>query len=94
MVEALQHKGFSFVEIISPCPPYYGRRNRQGEAVDELRYYRENIVIDNDASLDDLDVDFRGKLVVGKFVDKEMPTFLDKLQGEVIPRAQEAAARG
>jgi 2-oxoglutarate ferredoxin oxidoreductase subunit beta len=93
MVEALQHKGFSFVEIISPCPVYYGRRNRQGEAIDELRYYRENIVIDNDASLDELDVDFRGKLVVGKFVDKQMPTFLDKLQGEVIPKAQEAAAR-
>jgi 2-oxoglutarate ferredoxin oxidoreductase subunit beta len=95
MVEALNHKGFSFVEVVSPCPVYYGRRNRHGEAVDELRYYRENIVIDNDAPLDELEIDFRGKLVVGKFVDKEMPTFYDKLHGELIPRAQEAmTARG
>jgi 2-oxoglutarate ferredoxin oxidoreductase subunit beta len=94
MVEALNHKGFSFVEIVSPCPVYYGRRNRRGEAVDELRYYRENITIDNDASLDDLDIDFSGRLVVGKFVDKEEPTFHDKLHGELIPRAQQTAARG
>ncbi len=94
MVEALNHKGFSFVEIVSPCPVYYGRRNRLGEAVDELRYYRENIVIDNEASLDDLDIDFQGKLVVGKFVDIEKPTFYDKLHGELIPRAQKAATRG
>ena len=93
MVEALNHKGFSFVEVISPCPVYYGRRNRRGEAVDELRFYRENIVVDNDAPLEELDIDFQGDLVVGKFVDIERPTFYDKLQGELIPRAQEAVYR-
>ncbi|HKZ76324.1 MAG TPA: 2-oxoacid:ferredoxin oxidoreductase subunit beta [Actinomycetota bacterium] len=94
MVEALQHKGFAFVEIVSPCPTYYGRRNQLGEAIDELRHYRENTVVQNFASPDELDLALSGKIVVGKFVEKERPTFLDLLQQRVVPRAQEALARG
>src|SRR3990172_5279150 len=94
MVEALQHKGFAFVEIVSPCPTYYGRRNQLGEAIDELRHYRENTVVQNFASPDELDLALSGKIVVGKFVEKERPTFLDLLQQGVVPRAQEALARG
>ncbi len=30
--EALREPGFSLVEVASPCPTYYGRFNRQGEA--------------------------------------------------------------
>jgi|TARA_Y100000310_G_scaffold190541_1_gene190514 2-oxoglutarate ferredoxin oxidoreductase subunit beta len=94
MVEALEHRGFSFVEIVSPCPVYYGRRNRLGEAVDELRYYRENTIVRNSADLEDLDLILSGQIVVGKFVDKDRPTLIDLLQGRVVERAQEAAARG
>lgn len=94
MVEALNHKGFSFVEVVSPCPVYYGRRNRRGEAKQELTYYRENIVIDDNASWDDLDIDFGGKLVVGNFVNKERPVFHEQMRDEMIPRAQKAAGRG
>ena len=92
MVEALQHKGFAFVEIVSPCPVYYGRRNRLGEAIDELRYYRENTVVENFASLDDLALDLSGRIVVGKFVEKERPTFADLLNERLVPMAQEAMA--
>lgn len=90
MVEALQHKGFAFVEIVSPCPVYYGRRNRLGEAVDELRYYRENTVIQNWAPVEELDLDLGGKIIVGKFIEKEKPTFMDLMQEGVIGRAQGA----
>jgi 2-oxoglutarate ferredoxin oxidoreductase subunit beta len=92
MVEALLHKGFSFVEIVSPCPVYYGRRNRLGEAVDELRYYRENTVVENFAPLEALDLALNERIVVGKFVEKERPTFMDLLTERVIPKAQEALA--
>jgi 2-oxoglutarate ferredoxin oxidoreductase subunit beta len=92
MVEALHHKGFSFVEIVSPCPVYYGRRNRLGEAVDELRYYRENTVVENLAPLEALDLALNEKIVVGKFVEKERPTFMDLITERVIPKAQEALA--
>jgi 2-oxoglutarate/2-oxoacid ferredoxin oxidoreductase subunit beta len=93
MVEALGHKGLAFVEIISPCPVYYGRRNRLGEAIDELRYYKEHTVVENFAPLDALDLALNEEIVVGKFVEKERPTFADLLNERLVPMAQEAMAR-
>lgn len=92
MVEALGHKGFAFVEIISPCPVYYGRRNRLGEAVDELRYYKQHTVVENFAPLEALDLALNEGIVVGKFVEKERPTFADLLNERLVPMAQEAMA--
>jgi len=93
MVEALGHKGFAFVEIVSPCPVYYGRRNRLGEAIDELRYYRERTTVQNFAALDELDLALNEEILVGKFVDEERATYLDLLEEHLIPKAQEALRR-
>lgn len=40
-IKAITHKGFSVVEVLSQCPTYYGRKNRLGDAVDMLNYYKE-----------------------------------------------------
>jgi len=40
----IRNKGFSLIEAISICPTYYGRKNRKGNAVDMLRYQRDNAV--------------------------------------------------
>jgi pyruvate/2-oxoacid:ferredoxin oxidoreductase beta subunit len=32
--KALTKKGFTFIEVITPCPEQYGRRNRMGEIMD------------------------------------------------------------
>ncbi|MBI2237760.1 MAG: 2-oxoacid:ferredoxin oxidoreductase subunit beta [Actinobacteria bacterium] len=93
MVEALRHKGFAFVEIISPCPVYYGRKNRLGEAVDELRYYKEKTVVHNFAPLKECDLSLGGQIVVGKFVEEERPTFLDLVREEIVPKAEAALPR-
>ena len=34
--EAIRHKGFSVVEVMSPCPTYFGRKNKEGGAVDMM----------------------------------------------------------
>ena len=39
--EALLHSGFSFVEVISPCPTVYGRRNQLGSGLEIVKYYQE-----------------------------------------------------
>ncbi len=44
IAEALENRGFSFVEAVAQCPVYYGRRNRLGTAVDMLKYYRDHAV--------------------------------------------------
>ncbi len=81
--EALLKRGFSLVEIISPCPTAYGRRNRKPTGLEHMRYYRDNSIIDNDADLKTADISLNGKIIVGKFVDIERPTFSD-LQQEAI----------
>ncbi len=82
MVEALNHKGFSFVEVVSPCPVYYGRRNRLGEAVDELRYYREHTIVEPSSPLEEAGIgELGGDIKVGKFLETELPTLEERLAG-------------
>ena len=79
MIEALHHEGFAFIEVISPCPIYYGRFNRLGDSLGELRYYKDNTVVKNFAPLQEADLaTLGGKIVVGKFVEEKRPTFLDR----------------
>ena len=75
--EALLKKGFTFIEIISPCPTNFGRRNKLGEGLDEMIYYREHSVIRHFMDPKDTDLALNGEIIVGKFVDIDKPTFLD-----------------
>jgi 2-oxoglutarate ferredoxin oxidoreductase subunit beta len=77
MVEALQKKGFCFIEIIAPCPTAYGRRNRLGTGLNEMKYYREHSVIKHDADPAEAELVLGGDILCGKFKDEEKPTFLD-----------------
>jgi len=42
--KAIAHKGFSVVEILSQCPTYYGRKNKVGDAVQMMEWYKQNTV--------------------------------------------------
>ncbi len=77
IAEAMQKRGFSFIEILTPCPTSFGRRNKTGNALETLKFYHERAVIRNDIDPKDAPVDFGNQIVVGKFVDTERPTFLD-----------------
>ncbi len=77
MTEALEKPGFSFVEIIAPCSTLYARRNRLGTGLDLMKFYHDNSEIKHGADLDTLDINFQKKIIVGKFVDKDKPTFID-----------------
>jgi 2-oxoglutarate ferredoxin oxidoreductase subunit beta len=88
MVEALQHRGFAFIEVVSPCPIYFGRFNKRGEAIDELRHYESHTEVKNFANLDECDLSMDGKIVVGKFVDIQKPTLLDFVRDQIPAKAQ------
>ena len=77
--EALNKPGLSFVEVIAPCVTLYARRNRLGDGLNLLKYYYDNSEIQHGADTRTLDISYQGKLIVGKFVDKEKPTFLDAM---------------
>jgi 2-oxoglutarate/2-oxoacid ferredoxin oxidoreductase subunit beta len=80
MKEALLKKGFSFVEVISPCPTLYGRRNRIGDSLDEMKTYKTRSQIRNGADPKDVDLGMTGPIVVGKFVDRERATYQDAME--------------
>ncbi|MFH2092807.1 MAG: 2-oxoacid:ferredoxin oxidoreductase subunit beta [Pseudomonadota bacterium] len=42
--KAIAHKGFSVVEILTQCPTYYGRKNKEGDAVQMMESYRTGTV--------------------------------------------------
>jgi len=75
--EALTKRGLSLIEVITPCVTLYARRNRLGDGLNLLKYYYDNSEIKHGADTRTLDISYQGKLTVGKFVDKEKPTFLE-----------------
>ena len=83
MSEAIEKPGFSFLEVISPCPTLFGRRNRLGAGVEMLKTYRERSVVRNGSDPREAELTMDSPIVVGKFVDITRPTFLERLHGAV-----------
>ena len=83
MVEAFNKKGFCFIEIITPCPTLYLRRNKLGDSLDAMRYYKEKSVIKNGANTKDVEIGLGGGIVCGKFVDIERPTLHDAMRTQL-----------
>jgi 2-oxoglutarate ferredoxin oxidoreductase subunit beta len=80
MGEMLKKKGFSFLEIISPCPTLYQRRNQMGDGLDTMKFYKEVSKVQNGCPTSDLHMDKTGTIIVGKFVDRDRPEYRDLLR--------------
>jgi 2-oxoglutarate/2-oxoacid ferredoxin oxidoreductase subunit beta len=81
--KAIVHDGFSVVEIFSQCPTYFGRKNKQGGAVDMLKVFKDfTVPIGSEKKKDNPALMERGI-----FVEKEMPEYC-KAYDEVIARAR------
>jgi len=69
--KAIQHRGFSVVEVLSQCPTYFGRKNQAGSAVDMMNSYKDNTTpIGSKAKQEDPNLIERGV-----FVQKELPEY-------------------
>ena len=77
--DALLKKGFSFVEILAPCPTLFSRRNKLGDGLDQMIYYKESSEIKNDADTKTVGLTLQGKITVGAFVNKDKPTYLESM---------------
>jgi 2-oxoglutarate ferredoxin oxidoreductase subunit beta len=75
--EALLKPGFSFVEIISPCPTLYGRLNKLKDVLDEMAFYKEHSIIQHGADPRQADIALDGQIIVGKFLDIDKPSYLE-----------------
>jgi 2-oxoglutarate ferredoxin oxidoreductase subunit beta len=74
--KAILKSGFSFIEVLAPCPINYGRRNKE-KAMDTLKLYQERTLIRNNADPRDLALDFDNRVVLGEFVDTERSTCIE-----------------
>jgi 2-oxoglutarate ferredoxin oxidoreductase subunit beta len=47
--KALQHVGFSFIEVLSPCPTQYGRRNLLDKPEDMIKDLMQRCILEEEA---------------------------------------------
>jgi 2-oxoglutarate ferredoxin oxidoreductase subunit beta len=80
--QAILHKGFSVVEVLSQCPTYFGRKNKIGDAVDMVQYFKTNTTpIGSKAKEENPHL-----LERGIFVQDEKPEYCD-LYEKVVQKA-------
>ncbi len=78
MDRAMRKKGFTFIEVLSPCPTGFGRPNAIPDGLTEMEMYRKRCRIDHDANLADVGIDMTDEespLIIGDFVDIDTPAF-------------------
>ncbi len=76
---AISHKGFSFVEVISPCPTHFGRRNKFGVSVGMMKCLKERGL--NKAKFGMLAEEEKDKyILLGKLVDRDEPDFNEQYE--------------
>lgn len=83
----IAHKGFSVIEAISGCPTYYGRKNKKGDAVDLMTYYRD-YAIDIKMAEKVAPEKKEGKFLIGEFINEERLEYVAEYQ-KIIDRLQQ-----
>jgi 2-oxoglutarate ferredoxin oxidoreductase subunit beta len=92
IAKAIQHKGFSFVEAISGCPTYFGRKNKIGDAPAMISWMKEHTAPAK--AMDRLTVEQRaGKFPIGELFVSEEPEYVEEYLNKVVPMAKERAAK-
>lgn len=76
VLKAVQKRGFSFVEVMSPCPTAYGRRNKMKNAVAMMQDLKDRSVpLSRAADLTDEEKD--QKIVTGVLLDRNKVEYSD-----------------
>lgn len=82
--QAIEKKGFSLVEIMSPCPTAYGKINKKGTG--------KQLILDQKGSAMRIEKaktmsheELQGKTIIGVLIDRELPEYIqtyDKVVGQ------------
>jgi 2-oxoglutarate ferredoxin oxidoreductase subunit beta len=80
MAEMFARRGFCFIEVLSPCPTLYQRRNKMGDGLDAMKSYKTLSKTRHGAPTSEVPLSRSGEIVVGKFVDRERPDYGDLMR--------------
>ncbi len=93
ITSALSHTGFSFVEGISQCPTYYGRRNNLKTAVDMLKWQKD-VTIRKKAAEKLSPEEMQEKILIGElYKDDTKPEYTAEYD-KIIERVKKEGATG
>lgn len=82
LVQAFSKRGFSFVEVMSPCPTAFGRRNKLRGAPAMMQDLKDRAIpVVRARKMDPEEVD--GKIITGVLVDRDKPEYMEIYQNVV-----------
>lgn len=88
--KAIEHQefGFSVVEIVTYCHTQFGRKNKRGKPVDNIKYLKDISIMKSkaDKMTDD---ELFGKIVIGEFTNTKDTIEYTKRYAKVILQAKE-----
>ena len=83
----IRHKGFSFIDVLTPCPTVFGRRNRLGTAGEMWKAQRDlTVPVKKAKGLSPAEL--QGKWARGVLVERRAPEFAEEYE-KLMARAQE-----
>ena len=82
--EALNKKGFRFIEIISPCSTLYGRLNKLGDGLAMMQSFKGRGVVKRWAKSSEVNTGFHTPITTGHFVDIEKPTYREQMEAHIM----------
>lgn len=88
--KALVRKGLRFVEVLAPCPTEFGRKNKMRDPLQYLKFFRENSIVKNNATFEEMEISANKPIVVGDFRDVEGEMTFEERYEEIIRRVQNA----
>jgi 2-oxoglutarate ferredoxin oxidoreductase subunit beta len=69
--------------VLSPCPTLYQRRNKMGDGLDAMKYYREASKVKSGVSAHEAPITKDGEIIVGKFVDRVRPDYMELMRNRL-----------
>jgi 2-oxoglutarate/2-oxoacid ferredoxin oxidoreductase subunit beta len=78
ILDTFNKPGFTFLEILAPCPVGFGKSNKIADGLEELELYRRRCaLISDEVPIDACGIDLRQEqpIYVGTFVDRCQPAY-------------------
>jgi 2-oxoglutarate ferredoxin oxidoreductase subunit beta len=78
ILRSFEKPGFTFIEVLSPCPIGFGKSNLIDEGLEEMELYRERCRLVHDGiPMEELAIDIRKEqpIYIGNLVNRDRPPY-------------------